>query len=104
MKSARPIKVKKEEAAVSLKPATMPPTSISSSKDADQEYPDDYENEFADDYAGPISDWGFLVPTGGDNPNHNELPPTINKEKKTRKKMQKQQEIEKPKLLSLPPI
>merc|ERR1711988_1920270 len=46
-KSARPAKVK---------------------KDKQQEYANDndFENEYDDDYAGPVQDWGFLIPQGHD--------------------------------------
>jgi hypothetical protein len=54
----------------------------------DQEYADDYENEFDDDYAGPITDWGFLIP-----PSEGEIPP--NKEKKQKKKKSKQPKVSK---------
>ena len=37
--------------------------------DSDKDYANDndFENEFEDDYAGPIADWGFLIPQGQQN-------------------------------------
>jgi hypothetical protein len=97
MKSARPPKMKKDPSQSSQEEqltllARPPPTQFSTEASAqDQEYADDYENEFDEDYAGPITDWDFLIPSGEGEQvsiDQNEVP--SNKEKKQKKKKSKQ--------------
>lgn len=96
VKSARPPKIKKDPSQSSQEDqlallARPPPTQFSTEASTqDQEYADDYENEFDDDYAGPITDWGFLIPSGESEQviiDQNEIP--SNKEKKQKKKKSK---------------
>merc|ERR1712196_138633 len=82
-KSARPAKVKKD------KQHTMP--DVVAKNVTEQDYAnDDFENEYDDDYAGPVQDWGFLVPQG-----HEDEPASMgNKEnKKQRKEKKKKSKI-----------
>ena len=103
LKSARHLKLKKEEPApvngkkqenIQILNNSLEPKDQEIEEDLEQqeeqEYPDDYENEFEADYAGPITDWGFIIPSEGNEP---QQAAGQNKEKKSKKKKSKQKVI-----------
>ena len=51
----------------------------------------DFENEFDDEYAGPIADWGFLIPEEGSEPE--QQPGKENKKQKKRRKEKKAKDV-----------
>lgn len=83
-KSGRPAKVKKDKQQMVADTAAKNTT--------EQEYANDndFENEYTDDYAGPVQDWGFLVPQGQDNV---PIPMDGKENKKQRKEKKKKNKL-----------